>query len=148
MSALRSTKHPRVAPMGYDYNEVLNKGKIYYIDQDFEMQPFKSGMKTLWSATDITIPPVKRPAGTIFVKHIADGWEIISPDKEVRKKDRDIPLQGEEDKYSKFYNKGNDCDCCQNQYLTGEFGDGWGCRCKDDGKECNYQEVNDTRTNK
>lgn len=39
---------------------------------------------------------------------------------------------------SKGYNKGNDCDCCDNQYLCGRDGDAVGCRCQDISKECKY----------
>lgn len=42
--------------------------------------------------------------------------------------------------YSKFYNKGNDCDCCKNQYLCGCDGDAIGCKCADSGEDCNFIE--------
>ena len=42
--------------------------------------------------------------------------------------------------YNKYYNKGNDCDTCENQYLCGIDGDKLGCKCQDEGEECNYQE--------
>lgn len=42
--------------------------------------------------------------------------------------------------YSEFFNKGNDCDCCENQYLCGMYGDEIGCRCRDEGEECNFIE--------
>jgi hypothetical protein len=42
--------------------------------------------------------------------------------------------------YSKFFNKGNDCDLCKNQYLTGQYGDALGCRCIDNKEKCNYEE--------
>lgn len=42
--------------------------------------------------------------------------------------------------YSKFYNKGNDCDACENQYMCGRDGDELGCRCADEDQECNYIE--------
>ena len=42
--------------------------------------------------------------------------------------------------YSKYYNKGNDCDCCENQYLCGVDGDSIGCKCQDEGKECEFVE--------
>lgn len=41
---------------------------------------------------------------------------------------------------SKFYNKGNDCDCCMNQYITGVYGDAWACKCMDEEQECNFIE--------
>lgn len=37
-----------------------------------------------------------------------------------------------------YYNKGNDCDNCKNQYRCGVDGDAIGCLCRDNGKECNY----------
>lgn len=42
--------------------------------------------------------------------------------------------------YSKYFNKGNDCDTCGNQYLCGRDGDATGCRCADNGEECKYTE--------
>lgn len=42
-----------------------------------------------------------------------------------------------EDDYSKYYNKGNDCDCCKNQYWVKE--DVLSCRKFDDGKTCDYE---------
>lgn len=42
--------------------------------------------------------------------------------------------------FSKYFNKGNDCDACKNQYLWGIDGDKLGCKCQDEGKECNYEE--------
>lgn len=38
----------------------------------------------------------------------------------------------------KDYNKGNDCDCCEHQYLCGTDGDATGCKLADEGKECNF----------
>lgn len=43
--------------------------------------------------------------------------------------------------YEKYYNKGNDCDACTNQYLCGRDGDCLGCRCADEGKECHFVEA-------
>lgn len=43
--------------------------------------------------------------------------------------------------FDKFYHKGNDCDCCDNQYRTGRDGDEWGCHCFDEGKECHFTEI-------
>ena len=47
----------------------------------------------------------------------------------------------EETDYSKFYNKGNDCDCCKNQYL--ERGDVECCRKADNGEECEFIEIDE-----
>lgn len=41
---------------------------------------------------------------------------------------------------SQYYNKGNDCDACKNQYLHGIDGDRIGCKCYDDRKECEFVE--------
>lgn len=43
-----------------------------------------------------------------------------------------------QENYSKYYNKGNDCDICLNQYRCGLDGDALGCKCLDDGSECNF----------
>lgn len=40
-----------------------------------------------------------------------------------------------------LYNKGNDCDCCNNQYLCGRDGDATGCKCFDRGEPCHYDEA-------
>jgi hypothetical protein len=42
--------------------------------------------------------------------------------------------------YSGYYNKGNDCDTCENQYLCGAFGDATGCKLFDEGRECEFVE--------
>lgn len=44
------------------------------------------------------------------------------------------------DNFEDCYNKGNDCDACLNQYLCGLYGDGVGCRCKDEGLPCDFAE--------
>jgi hypothetical protein len=51
-----------------------------------------------------------------------------------------LGVESMEREYSEFYNKGNDCDNCKNQYLTGLDGDAYGCKCKDDNKDCKYEE--------
>lgn len=43
-------------------------------------------------------------------------------------------------RFSQYYNKGNDCDTCQNQYLCGTYGDAVGCKRKDDGLDCEFVE--------
>ncbi len=40
--------------------------------------------------------------------------------------------------FEDFYNKGNDCDICENQYLCGLYGDSLGCKCFDEGLTCNF----------
>jgi hypothetical protein len=42
--------------------------------------------------------------------------------------------------YIQYYNKGNDCDCCENQYLCGRDGDALGCLCFDENRECEFIE--------
>jgi hypothetical protein len=42
--------------------------------------------------------------------------------------------------YSEYYNKGNDCDCCENQYLCGAYGDATGCKCVDNEEPCHFIE--------
>lgn len=37
-----------------------------------------------------------------------------------------------------FFNKGNDCDCCENQYLCGADGDAVGCHRADENNECQF----------
>lgn len=44
------------------------------------------------------------------------------------------------EEYGKYFNKGNDCDACENQYLCGKYGDAVGCRCVDEGQECHFVE--------
>lgn len=39
------------------------------------------------------------------------------------------------------FNKGNDCDCCENQYLCGIDGDCVACHRADENKECNFVPV-------
>lgn len=46
--------------------------------------------------------------------------------------------------YSKCFNKGNDCDCCDNQYLCGRDGDAVGCKRADEGQECEFVESKDS----
>lgn len=46
------------------------------------------------------------------------------------------------DSFNKYYNKGNDCDTCENQYPCGKYGDAVGCRCQDANKECAFIPVN------
>lgn len=41
--------------------------------------------------------------------------------------------------YNQYYNKGNDCDICQNQYICGRDGDRLGCKMIDLGLPCNFK---------
>lgn len=40
----------------------------------------------------------------------------------------------------KYFNEGNDCDICRHQYLCGRDGDAIGCRRRDAGMRCNFEE--------
>lgn len=42
----------------------------------------------------------------------------------------------QENQYDKYFNKGNNCDDCSNQYLSGKDGDSVGCWRYDNGLEC------------
>lgn len=62
--------------------------------------------------------------------------------KFIKEKPEEIKVFGY---YSKDYNKGNDCDCCENQYLRGYGSESIGCKCADESKECNFIERKITR---
>lgn len=47
----------------------------------------------------------------------------------------------ESKKYEEFFNKGNDCDTCEHQYMTGRDGTVSACWMKDFGRECEYKEI-------
>ncbi len=47
-------------------------------------------------------------------------------------------IRPQSEDYSHYYNKGNDCDCCKNQYLYGKDGDMLGCHCRDNNTDCHY----------
>ena len=38
------------------------------------------------------------------------------------------------------YNKGNDCNCCENQYISGADGDTVDCLCFDENRACEFIE--------
>jgi len=42
--------------------------------------------------------------------------------------------------YNQYYNKGNDCDACKNQYLCGKDGDAVGCHRQDEELDCEFVE--------
>lgn len=67
MGARRTINRYRTTPSGYDYDDVLRRGKAFHRDNfdGFEMVPFVcySG-RVLWSAEFITKPPFKKPDGT------------------------------------------------------------------------------------
>lgn len=42
--------------------------------------------------------------------------------------------------YTEYFNQGNDCDCCENQYLCGEYGTVTACHRADTGLSCEFVE--------
>lgn len=66
MGARRSINRYRTTPSGYDYNDVLRRGKAFYRNNvyGFEMVPFvtRDG-RVLWSAENVTLPPFKKHDG-------------------------------------------------------------------------------------
>ena len=68
MGARREINRYRTTPSGYDYNDVLRRGKAFHRDSPdgFEMTPYTSPSdgRTLWSAEFVTKPPFKKPDGT------------------------------------------------------------------------------------
>ena len=71
MGARRTINRYRTTPSGYDYADVLKRGKRFHTHSDahsnFEMQPFRSGDRVLWSAESVTLPPFVSPQGTIRI---------------------------------------------------------------------------------
>jgi len=47
----------------------------------------------------------------------------------------------ESKKYEEFFNRGNDCDTCEHQYMTGRDGTVSACRMADFDRECEYKEI-------
>lgn len=67
MSARGHRNRYRTEPSGYDYNEVLKKGKVFHrASEKFEMSPYKGKYddRVFWTATTITLPPFKPAEGT------------------------------------------------------------------------------------
>lgn len=57
----------RTTPIGYDYNDVLRRGKAFHRNNlnGFEMVPCRArDGRVLWSAEFTTKPPFKKPDGT------------------------------------------------------------------------------------
>lgn len=79
MSARRQINRYRTTPSGYDYADVLKRGKRFYTHgnahSDFEMQPFTSGNRVLWFAETPTLSTFTPPKGTIFVHWSGKRWE-------------------------------------------------------------------------
>lgn len=71
MSARHTHNRARTTPYGYDYNDVLKRGKIFHrnsYDGIFEMQPYETAHGTMWTAESETLKPFKRPIGTRVYK--------------------------------------------------------------------------------
>jgi hypothetical protein len=45
--------------------------------------------------------------------------------------------------FSKYFNKGNDCDMCKHQYMTGQDGTIYACRRDELGLQCDFEEIDD-----
>lgn len=72
MGARSTHNRVRTTPSGYDYNDVLKRGKAFHknaYNGIFEMQPYsgKDG-NILWTAESETLPPFTRPNGTRIYK--------------------------------------------------------------------------------
>jgi hypothetical protein len=77
MGVRKCISRARTIPTGYNFDEVLKKGKSYHKNRDFEMQPFVHGNKVFWSAETITTLPFVAPVGTIKVKRLEHSWKIV-----------------------------------------------------------------------
>lgn len=66
MGARRTINRYRTIPSGYDYDDVLRRGKAFHRNNldGFEMVPFDtSDGRVLWSAEFVTMPPFKKHDG-------------------------------------------------------------------------------------
>lgn len=58
-------------PSGYDYDDVLKRGKAFHRNSShgiFEMTPYAGKKGTLWMAESETLPPFTRAKGTRIYK--------------------------------------------------------------------------------
>jgi len=78
---------------------------------------------------EMTPENVEKFHNEVFVKHF---WK-----DEVERREK----MGKN--YNEYYNKGNDCDVCKNQYVCGEYGDATGCSRYDEGLECEFVKVDE-----
>lgn len=82
MAVRRQINRYRTAPNGYDYDEVLKKGKAFYrTSEEFEMSPYKGNDgKILWTAEHTTLPTFKPAEGTRRYKFNRDRkkWEEVN----------------------------------------------------------------------
>lgn len=78
MGARKSINRYRTEPYGYDYKDVLNRGKRFYTyngyHDNFEMQPFVCDGRIQWSAESETLHPFTAPKGTVKVKWNGKRW--------------------------------------------------------------------------
>lgn len=79
----RTINRYKTPPHGYDYNEVLKKGKTFYrTDREFIMAPFtsKNGERVLWSAETSPLPPFTLPSGARKYKfnNSSRRWEEVT----------------------------------------------------------------------
>lgn len=82
MGVRRTINRYRTPPSGYDYADVLKRGKRFYRNSgEFEMKPFKSpGKDTVcWYAVSFTPPPFIAPQGTRKYKfnYHKNKWEEV-----------------------------------------------------------------------
>lgn len=78
MSVRKRINRYQTTPNGYDFKEVLKKGKVFYRGIGrFEMVPFETSSGIRWSAESPTLPPFKPHKGTIRYKFNIDRkrWE-------------------------------------------------------------------------
>lgn len=87
MGVRRTINRYRTVPSGYDYADVLRRGKRFHTHlgehSTFEMQPYQSGGRVLWSAESVTLPPFVAPRGTIRISWNGKRW-VESPLSSIR----------------------------------------------------------------
>jgi hypothetical protein len=68
MAVRRQINRYKTAPSGYDYKDVLQKGKRFYtigsLHETFEMNPYETQEHTLWTANSVTLECYTKPQGT------------------------------------------------------------------------------------
>lgn len=79
----RAINRYKTPPSGYEYDEVLKKGKAFYRNNlEFIMAPFtsKNGECVLWSAETPPVPPFTLPSGARKYKFntASRRWEEIT----------------------------------------------------------------------
>lgn len=121
-----------------DIQHLLGENKLVrkIVETEYEGQPGRMGKRHI---TALHKSPEEwlgnhHPDHPDQKRFMEIGNKIL--DKVIKQQEREA-----EKDYSKFFNKGNDCDCCGNQYICGKDGDALGCKCIDEGKECNFIET-------